>query len=105
MLSPLSKWSFVELTNGNDHKVTLRGTMINQPPFLPVVFLGTFGRLLHQGAHATRRLQELLHECLGEYEKVRLTATRRRRASAETRDSVLREKIIDLRFVELVRRI
>lgn len=56
-------------------------------------------RLLLQSADSTRRLQELLHECVGEYEKARLRGARRRRLSAEACDSVLAGKILDLRYV------
>ncbi|CAM9334326.1 unnamed protein product [Ectocarpus sp. 6 AP-2014] len=55
-------------------------------------------RLLVQSADSTRRLQELLHECVGEYEKARLRGARRRRLSAEACDSVLAGKILDLRW-------
>eukprot|EP00904_Undaria_pinnatifida_P008643 jgi/Undpi1/4909/HiC_scaffold_19.g08261.m1 len=55
-------------------------------------------RLLLQGADATRRLQELLHECIGEYEKARLREARIRKLSAEACDSVLHGKILDLRW-------
>ncbi|CAN0498609.1 unnamed protein product, partial [Ectocarpus sp. 12 AP-2014] len=55
-------------------------------------------RLLLQSADSTRRLQELLHECVGEYEKARLRGARRRRLSAEACDSVLAGKILDLRW-------
>ncbi|CAM9180764.1 unnamed protein product, partial [Laminaria digitata] len=55
-------------------------------------------RLLLQGADATRRLQELLHECIGEYEKARLRGARSRRLSAEACETVLRGKILDLRW-------
>lgn len=54
-------------------------------------------RLLLQGTDSTRRLQELLHECVGEYEKSRMMGARRRRLSAEACDSVLADKILDLR--------
>eukprot|EP00903_Cladosiphon_okamuranus_P011406 g10749.t1 len=55
-------------------------------------------RLQLQCADSTRRLQELLHECVGEYEKARLRGLRRRRLSAEACDSVLAAKILDLRW-------
>lgn len=56
------------------------------------------GRLLYKSADVTRRLQELLHECLGEYEKARLSGARRRRVSAETCDSFARGMVLDLRY-------
>lgn len=54
-----------------------------------------------QCADSTRRLQELLHECVGEYEKSRLRSLRCRRLSAEACDSVLAGKILDLRRVRM----
>lgn len=67
-------------------------------PLCPRVILTTTKiRLLLRGADAARRLQELLHECLGEYEKARLRGARRRRLSVEACDSVIAGKILDLR--------
>ncbi|CBN75274.1 hypothetical protein Esi_0076_0080 [Ectocarpus siliculosus] len=62
-------------------------------------------RLLLQSADSTRRLQELLHECVGEYEKARLRGARRRRLSAEACDSVLAGKILDLRWFRFCSRL
>jgi len=59
-------------------------------------------RLLLQSADSARRLQELLHECVGEFEKARLRGARRRMLSAEARDAVLAGRILDLRCVRTV---
>ncbi|CAN0107946.1 unnamed protein product, partial [Discosporangium mesarthrocarpum] len=62
-------------------------------------------RLLSQSEKSSRRLQELFHECLGEYEKARLRGVRRDWALVDDKREELRARLDSLRWARFCARL